>query len=308
MQKSPTIEFLRILGALGIVWYHARGPGYEAAYAGLVLFLIMSVYLAGPVPAGGLPVARRARRLLLPWLLWQLVYGAVNLATHQPLLPTEHGLLAGVLAGASIHLWYLPFIFIFLLGYDLLRSHVPARPIAILGGAGAALMLGATAWWWPLLSTLGYPLAQYVHASAGLGLGMYFANAATLPWHLRAVLTGAIALAVAGALAFHGVGLPYLLGIAVAGLLLAPPLPAHLGRWINPLGAATFGVYCAHILVMRILAKFTHVEGALLPVSTFVVSMAVVMLAQRALARFKRDRRSQPRSIAAGSARGGAGL
>jgi hypothetical protein len=290
MQKSPTIEFLRILGALGIVWYHARGPGYEAAYAGLVLFLIMSVYLAGPVPAGGLPVARRARRLLLP------------------LLPTEHGLLAGVLAGASIHLWYLPFIFIFLLGYDLLRSHVPARPIAILGGAGAALMLGATAWWWPLLSTLGYPLAQYVHASAGLGLGMYFANAATLPWHLRAVLTGAIALAVAGALAFHGVGLPYLLGIAVAGLLLAPPLPAHLGRWINPLGAATFGVYCAHILVMRILAKFTHVEGALLPVSTFVVSMAAVMLAQRALARFKRDRRSQPPSIAAGSARGGAGL
>ena len=281
MQKSSTIEALRVVGALGIVWYHARGPGYQAAYGGLVLFLILSFYLAGNHPARPPSLLRRSHRLLQPWLLWMLVYGAANLATHQPLLDTERGVLAGVLAGTSIHLWYLPFIFLCLIAYDQLRRLIAPGPLALGGAAIAVLMLTAAPLWRPLLPVVGFPLAQYVHAAAGVGLGVYFANAGALSWQWRLPLQSAMLLSATLALPLDGIGLPYLLGIAAGWLLTAPPLPASVGRWINPMGAATFGVYCCHILVMRIIAKFTHVDGWLLPVLTFVIAMAAVLAAQQ---------------------------
>jgi fucose 4-O-acetylase-like acetyltransferase len=281
MQKSSTIEALRVMGALGIVWYHARGPGYDIAYSGLVLFLILSFYLAGNKPAHPPSPLRRAQRLLQPWLLWMLVYGAVNLATHQPLIDTQYGVLAGVLAGTSIHLWYLPFIFFCLIAYDQLRRIAAPGVLAMSGAAMAAVLLMLAPLWRPLLQTIGFPLAQYLHAAAGVGLGLYFANASVLTWQWRLPFNCILLLVAALALPVYGIGLPYLLGIAAGWLLTAPPLPANVGRWINPLGAATFGVYCCHILVMRIIAKFTHVDGWLLPVLTFVISMAAVLVAQQ---------------------------
>jgi fucose 4-O-acetylase-like acetyltransferase len=280
MQKSPNIEALRILGALGIVWYHARGPGYAIAYGGLVLFLILSFYLAGNAASRPSPL-RRAQRLLQPWLLWMAVYGAVNLATHQPLIDTEYGVLAGILAGTSIHLWYLPFIFLCLIAYDQLRRIAAPDVLAMSGAVLAAVLLMLAPLWQPQLQTIGYPLAQYLHAAAGVGLGIYFANASSYSWQWRLPLNVALLLVAALALPVYGIGLPYLLGIAAGWLLAAPPLPASVGRWVNPLGAATFGVYCCHILVMRIIAKFTHIDGWLLPVLTFAASMAAVLLAQQ---------------------------
>ncbi len=145
----------------------------------------------------------------------------------------------------------------------------------------AAVLLMLAPLWRPLLQTIGFPLAQYLHAAAGVGLGLYFANASVLTWQWRLPFNCILLLVAALALPVYGIGLPYLLGIAAGWLLTAPPLPANVGRWINPLGAATFGVYCCHILVMRIIAKFTHVDGWLLPVLTFVISMAAVLVAQQ---------------------------
>lgn len=299
MHKSPNIELLRIIGALGIVWYHARGPGFEAAYGGLVSFLILSLYLAGGSAERPPRVSRRAQRLLAPWLLWMAVYGAVNLATHQPLIPLDYGLLAGLLAGTSIHLWYLPFIFFCLIGYDQLRQRVRAPMLAISGAIVAFSMLAATPMWRPFLIVIGYPVAQYLHALAGLGLGSYFANAQSLPRYQQILLVTLLLFSAVFALPYHGVGLPYLLGIIGGCLLAAPALPSGTARWINPLGAATFGVYCCHILVMRVLAKFTHIDGWQLPVGTFIVSIALVLLWQRL--RLQLRRRTDMPSASSGS-------
>ena len=44
--RRQDIELLRILSALAVVAYHSQVAGLEAAYAGLIVFVVLSVHLA----------------------------------------------------------------------------------------------------------------------------------------------------------------------------------------------------------------------------------------------------------------------
>jgi hypothetical protein len=127
--RRQDIEWLRVLACLGIVWYHARGPGEEFALAGLIVFVMLSVVLAHPREE---PLKdrlhARAERLLLPWIFWWGVYAVLDVVTGRAGRWTAAEWPVLLLAGPSIHLWYLPFMFFVLLAMDAWHRCFPGPP------------------------------------------------------------------------------------------------------------------------------------------------------------------------------------
>ena len=102
--------------------------------------------LGGPTaarhPFGAYSIAR-ARRLLMPWLVWSVVYGGVKLAEAlvegQPLGSAFAPWM--LLTGPAIHLWFLPFAFaasLVLPGLMRISPQIRQGPLLVLCG-GAAL-------------------------------------------------------------------------------------------------------------------------------------------------------------------------
>ncbi|WP_260599068.1 hypothetical protein [Sphingomonas endolithica] len=142
--RVQAIELLRIVAAYGIVAYHAQAPLHDLAYAGLVIFLILSPMLDLRFNLDRIrSPAALARALLLPWAFWMVVYGAVNLAQHRPFVEASF---MGILYGSSPHLWFLPFMFAVLTVLNMLKSLAPA--ILFYGSAlvATALLLTVTMW------------------------------------------------------------------------------------------------------------------------------------------------------------------
>ncbi len=126
------IDYGRFAAALGIAWYYSQAPGRELSHMSWPLFLVL---LSRPVPSG---LAQRARRLLLPFLIWSIVFAmlrtALALKNNDPpfgwwdwyMIPT----------GTWTHLWFLPFAFL-----ALLLSPWFQHPLASLGAAFLAAVL-----------------------------------------------------------------------------------------------------------------------------------------------------------------------
>jgi hypothetical protein len=120
------IDAGRLLATSGIVWVHvSEVQGLSARAAALGRFGT-SFYIVAAVFMTALPffgrarrsareiVSLRARRLLIPFVLWSAIYAAFYLGT---MLPQGYALtdivsLWGPLAGTAPHLWFLPFAFL----------------------------------------------------------------------------------------------------------------------------------------------------------------------------------------------------
>jgi len=116
----------RLFATSGIVWVHvSEAQGLSARTSALGRFGT-SFYIVAAVLMSALPffkqrtrrsadvIRTRARRLLVPFLLWSLIYALFYLAT---MLPQGYRLsqvvsLWGPLAGTAPHLWFLPFAFL----------------------------------------------------------------------------------------------------------------------------------------------------------------------------------------------------
>ena len=280
--RRQDIELLRILSALAVVAYHSQVAGLEAAYAGLIVFVVLSVHLAVTAQAARPPtLASHARRLLLPWSIWFLFYGSFNLATGRALIPLEGGVVAGVLAGPSIHLWYLPFIFGTLTLLAPLTARVDKQRLAWVSALAFLLLFVSLPFWrrWSLGLVL--PLPQYLHASGGVLAGLFFGCAPQLKTAVRWRLTAAMLLAVASVLPFEGIGLPYLIGITVSAAVLLSPRSLVTGVDFSEPAACTLGIYLLHPFLLGVAHKYHLVSGLMLPVDVFVASGLLVWLFRR---------------------------
>lgn len=111
-----SVDAARFIACFGIVWDHARAPYADIGYTALALFLVLTSYLAvGSFERsdGTRFWLARARRIALPWLVWCVFYRVVfQVVSDEPfhLLSDPWTLLIG----PSIHLWFLPFVMIFL--------------------------------------------------------------------------------------------------------------------------------------------------------------------------------------------------
>ncbi len=291
MNKRPDIELLRLLSAFGIVWFHAGSSGIALAYSGLVVFLVLSVALGGRTGRpDGATVQRRAVRLLQPWLLWFGLYAAFNALRGLPVLPQDPGWAAAVLAGPSIHLWYLPFVFGVLLVLDLLRAHIALRTLSAAAFVLALVLMATVPWWRTVSLGLPYPLLQWADALAPVLVGVFALGARAGCWSRRTVraMAGVLVLAAAGLTAFEWVGTPYAVGLA-ASLLVLLREPAAAPAWAlktAPLTDCAFGIYLSHSLVFALL--LTHAPGwseDALPVAIFTVALAATWALRRGLPR-----------------------
>ena len=305
--KRPDIEALRLLSALGIVWFHAAHSAIALAYSGLVVFLVLSVALGG---RSGRPDAatlqRRALRLLRPWLFWCGLYAAFNAVRGLPAWPLDAGWVAGVLAGPSIHLWYLPFMFGVLVLLDLLRAHVALRTLATTGFVMALALMATAPWWRPVTLSLIYPALQWADALAPVAVGVFVLGARSNCWSRRTVLAMAAALVLTATVlvAFEWIGTPYAVGIAASLLVLvlrrqpsgqavqAPQLQQPVQPWLAWPGGfmaltdCSFGIYLSHSLVFSLLlAHGPALPEGTLPVAIFALALAAIWLLRSGLPR-----------------------
>jgi hypothetical protein len=91
-----------------LVWFDTQAPGNRIAYLSVPYVLII---LTQPVTAS---IGAKARRLLLPFLIWSVVFATVQtaLALKVQNAPLDWWRWHMVLTGTWAHLWILPFAFL----------------------------------------------------------------------------------------------------------------------------------------------------------------------------------------------------
>lgn len=252
--RIAALDLGRFLAAFGIVWAHGGGIGAEIGYPSLGLFLVLTGYLAvgsylrDPGPHFW---AARAKRILVPWLFWCLVFRLLHdyVARRDGFhLLTEP---FSLLIGPEIHLWFLPAAMLALV-------FVPALAGDIRNRAGLIRAMVALA---VLSAFLGM-----VHLSTGpmqgISLPAPFPQwAFALPIYLWGVLQalalrqGAGRVTVIGALVASA--LTYAVAPGIASVQMAVSALIFLGlhrlrlkgrraRIAGWLGAQAFGIYLMH--------------------------------------------------------------
>jgi Acyltransferase family len=256
--RNGLIDYGRLLAALGIVWFNAQGPYDRIAYIALPFFLVL---LALPSTSS---LSARAKRLLLPFLIWSVVFAMLNtaLALKNNSPPFEWWRWNMILSGTWVHLWFLPFAF-------LVAAVAPwfRHPLASLGAA----VLVAT-----LIVMDGVPEAvpfgQWAFGAIPTLVGIaYF----SWGWRL-AVLT----LLLSSLILFLGPESPdnitILVGTALGLVFLANQLPAtQVSDWCARI---SLWVYLGHPLVIIIAQslRITYIELGLVSLVGSVILAQII--------------------------------
>jgi hypothetical protein len=284
MKARQDIEELRIFAALGIVWYHSQVQGKNIAYTGLVIFLILAVFLSGD---NSKPVFLRAKRLLVPWIIWFAFYGFLRLCTHNSLIPLENGVIAGILTGPRSHLWFLPFIFLVLIAIDGLKHKVGQPTLGYCGAGLAILTLVSSPIWREVSIRSGYPWAQYAQAAAGVFIGIFFFSLhAMQEWSIIPLFL-IVLLASAAAIGLPGVGVPYLIGVGSCLLLLRNPKQTTSFQ-ITSMSQCMFGVYLLHPFFLTVASRLGFPNNIWLPVTVFLCSWLIVWVFRKLFPKLSR--------------------
>jgi hypothetical protein len=279
------IEFLRIVGAILIVLFHAKVGLSDVFYSGLVVFVILSVHLLKIEPIAH-AAKKKYERLVVPWMFWFCAYGAFNFVLGRPIFSGNGEWGSAILAGTSIHLWYMPYIFLVGLTLVFVKSQVSDRLYVDVGWILAVALILTSARWRPYFSEFSYPWPQYMHALIGVAVGM-FSVALVDKLNLRVVLQSLILIfACFWDLDVNGIGIPYFLGIL---LFFATVL---LGGMVNimdfrPGSRLTPGVYYTHIFVIAFVKKVGF-HGVLLGFLSVLISFFLVYFSWKFAPNFSR--------------------
>ncbi|WP_417806596.1 acyltransferase family protein [Thioclava sp.] len=256
------MDYIRLLAAFAIVWFHSNAPGHQLAYLGLPFFLV----LLGLPSRASLKV--KARRLLRPFVVWSLIYSGAKmvqaLLRHEPPLGWLEPWM--LMTGTSLHLWFLPFAFVVSLLY--LRDH-PKWLLGLMPVVGALAMI-------VFAKVLSPPFAQWAFGIVPLTLGYCYFRCGrwvVLPWVISVALLFAFRPASDnGAIA---------LGTAASLLLMQIRLPqSALSDWCARLSLL---IYLDHLLVIGVgqFIGLTSYALALFAISgAMVLSLGITWLAR----------------------------
>jgi surface polysaccharide O-acyltransferase-like enzyme len=239
------------------------------------------MFEAGPNVGRRTSILRLALRLLLPWLIWAAIYAVFNVVRNQPIIDTSHGLILGVLASPSIHLWYLPFVFVAMALFGLLKGRTSMSLMAVSATAVACGLIVTIPTWRPASLAAGYPLAQLAHACTPILIGIVAGCGmrARWPWGLMIPVVGLLVIACFRP--FPTVAPIYLLGLGLVAAVLALPLSIRQrAPQAKMLFGAMLGVYLVHPLALAILHPIierSEVAGVAL---AFMASTLGVIIAQ----------------------------
>ncbi len=257
------VDLARFLAAFGIVWDHARAPFADIGYLALALFLVLTSYLAvgSYLRSDGQGFwLSRARRIAAPWLVWCVVFRVIHeIVSHQPfVLLSEPG---SLLIGPSVHLWFLPFVMVFLVVIGpMCRLIAGPRSlwIALIGLVLVSLPLGilhaeaAPLAWFVSNGPFAQPLPQWFYSLPLFLFGAVLALAQRLSMIWAPVAVAALISAVLFALVPEFASIQMIL---VAAVFLAVWQVNITGRWPTVLAGFAFGIYLLHPAVMLVAFK-----------------------------------------------------
>jgi len=241
--RNGSVEYLRFVGALGIVWFHMGLVGASTALAALPMFIMLLVYF-GVDRA----LAPQIRRLMVPWVFWSLVFLAAKAAQSalvEKVAPWSDWHLWMVFTGGALHLWFLPFSLGFVI-FAKAMSRFITRPWVWLGLAGS---LGLISIWLANHVELPIPLAQWATVIAPAFLGVLMVK-----WGKPVLVLG---LGIGFFVGTYALGWevstwPSLVAAGVLLLAFLVPLPStRVSRWLSDV---SFGIYLCHPLVIAGLA------------------------------------------------------
>jgi surface polysaccharide O-acyltransferase-like enzyme len=228
--RNGLVDYCRLIAAFGILWFHTEVPGYRFGYVAAPFFIVL---LSLP-SRSGLP--ERARRLLLPFLVWSVIYALARIA---PALHSGDDLFGWwkpsmLLTGTSTHLWFLPFAFLVALTAPVLRNSRLVLGLPVLAAALLALAGEPQT----------YPLYQWSFGliPALVGFAWYRAG----PWALLPLVAS---FAVLELFRPSQDNLVILAGAGLAVLVLSiRTAPTRFSDWCARI---SLWVYLAHVLVIQ---------------------------------------------------------
>lgn len=295
-QRIANIEYLRILAAFGITWFHTQNAiGRSIGYIGLPVFLIIfSSLSARNLDSESLLwyARRKAHRLLKPWLFWSIIYIGYKVL-KQSILHTEISesfSYSMLLTGSSLHLWYLPFAFVMAIVINLLQrctmnisSLVTIVIMAIFGIVFLSLSSIV------LFSiSLPIPLPQWIFGLPSIPLGFAVGKInSSIPGRLQKFLYFIIILTTcATGISLYCFGYRFVIMQYILGLILVCIAFIWNGKW-NPFlekcASLTFGIYLIHPLINSILSYLVKsaLNTWLMLILVFLISSLVTMFLQK---------------------------
>ena len=275
-QQVAGIDLLRIMAAVGIIWFHTEGaPHAQIAYAGLPMFLLVYFSLVtrqSRLHTTSQFLRRRWDRLLKPWLFWSAVYGvcrlvkaayAMDASSIERILSPET-----FLVGTWIHLWYLPYAFasgllIHVLNRRTLR--INDTLVVLAATLASAFVLAACAVGLHAYE-LASPLPQWEFGLAAIPLGLAVGRSLAIPSRRVQMLllsiicaTTLATCAILTSVHLDSSAIPY--GLAIMLVCLAYGWQVNGNAFIAAVAPLTFGIYLLHPLVMYGLPHFFAAQG-----------------------------------------------
>lgn len=264
-------QYYRIAAAYLILLIHQTfWPGAGGAFTGVAvpLFAAMAGYLVvGDRGEGGEQVRgergvkgmidKKARRILLPYAIWAVIYFAANNLLMDVVIKGEPFVMPGVrgwlLGGVSVHLWFLPCLFVAFVLFGLVNviKGWIVRCVAVLVlltvGAASQLLPGETS---ATLSGFGriYAGRLFLYFMIGVVMNIIIRGRGRM-----GIITVGVLLALVGvgnlAFGWWG-GLAWQpMALTVGLVLLAVGVgEIRVPRWVNDIARATMGIYLVHAL------------------------------------------------------------
>jgi fucose 4-O-acetylase-like acetyltransferase len=255
-QKKPnygSVELLRVVAILGVIWFHIPGlPGRRVAFTGLIVFVILTAAFSAISAVNSTFsqfAIKRSRRLLIPWIIWSVVYAAINKALGRPLWPHANDYFSGILAGPWIGLWYLPFaLIVSLLAYPVQRAFkLVSEPVRFYSCIGCGLVLLFLAGIIRRELALTPPWGQWLHAlpaaAFGYALSLLITDKAAR-WNVFLFICIPLIYATASRFEDMGLSLTYVLAMPLTALAFM--VKVNPPSIVTSLGALGFGVYVLH--------------------------------------------------------------
>ncbi|MEO8177993.1 MAG: acyltransferase [Deltaproteobacteria bacterium] len=308
--RLANVERLRLVAMFEIVAFHVSEQRLPVvAGLGLPVFLLLNNAFNCTLAErmGTRPFLNtKVSRLLLPWLLWNVLYLALVLAErwrHEE--PLSYGLsFLTLLGGTYEHLWFVPFALLGALIIAGLQAQTRALSQGWMCALGLAVGVGVTlaSAWLLAPGRIEWPWLQWLFAlpAVPFGFGLGRALLATdrrvrtrLAWLAAATALGCLAAGLAWGLGVvWGWPMPeemlrrYAVSMALVSLSFVwPGVSDRFSLRLTPL---LFGVYLSHPLVVR-LYQATHLPELPLVIYAalvFGVSALLVALLKRSPLRF----------------------
>lgn len=291
--RNGAIDAFRMAAVIPIVFYHAELLAQLPALTGMHALIAAAVFFAAASRSRGTAgeiLAKRASRLLPPWIAFGSMHLAMSLKNHT----TQYWM---YIVGGSMHLWFVPFIYIVTCAMALAcrtGEWTKSWGGTIFWSVAALALMHLEARLTPKIEDW-VPLWQFLNGGTAVLVALAVLSLPAGKWG-QLVLAGVLTL-----LSLF-VWMPWVNGDmmpmspAALGTLLFTfirLLPAFETPLTNFLGRASFGLYLMHPVVLRFLelgtakvkhippADITEAEMTLCCIATIGICMVLIAVLER---------------------------